>query len=61
MAVDFEVYYLRNFIFEFSINYNWSRSQLYFLKKKVGHGRFEHRYMENWMDRAHGLWEIESE
>jgi len=22
--------------------------------EKIGHSRFEHEYIENWMDRAHG-------
>jgi len=27
------------------------------LRERVGCGRFEHRHMKNWMDRAYKLWE----
>jgi len=60
-VIDFRIYYLRNFIFGFSVNYDWSRGQLYSLGESVGYNRFEHRYMEDWMDRAYGLWKMESE
>ena len=58
-VIDFGVYYLRNFIFRFPINYNWYRSQLYFLRKRVEHSRFKYEHMENWIDRAYRLWEME--
>jgi len=61
MVIDFGVHYSRNFIFGFLVNYQWSRGQLCSLRKRVGCGRFEHGHMENWIDRAHGLWEIEGE
>ena len=61
MVIDFGVHYSRNFIFGFPINYDWSGGQLYSLRESVGCGRFEHGHMENWIDRAHGLWEIEGE
>ena len=48
-------------IFRFPINYNWSGGWLYFLGEGVGHGRFEHGHMENWVNRVHGLWKMESE
>jgi len=54
-AINFRIHYLRNFIFRFPINYDWSRGWLYSLGESVGCGRFEHGYMENWMNRAHGL------
>jgi len=60
-AINFRIHYLRNFIFRFPVNYNWSRSWLYFLRKSVRHGGFEHRHMENWVNRIHGLWKTESE
>ena len=60
-VINFGVYYLRNFIFRFSINYYWSRSQLYSFRERVGHNRFKHKHMENWMDRAYRLWETENE
>jgi len=31
------------------------------LGEKAGYGRFEHGHIENWIDRVHKLWEIESE
>jgi len=61
LAIDFKIHYLRNFIFGFSINYDWSGGQLYSLRENVGYGGFKHRHMENWMNRVHGLWKIESE
>ena len=30
-----------------------------FLGERVGHGRFEHGHIENWMNRVHGLWKAE--
>ena len=60
-AIDFRVYYLRNFIFRFPINYDWSGGQLYSLRENVGYGRFKHRHIEDWMDRVHELWKMESE
>jgi len=45
----------------FPINYNWSREQLCSLKERVGHNRFKHGHMENWMNRAYGLWKMEGE
>ena len=61
LAIDFRVYYPRNFIFGFPINYNWSRGQLCSLREGIGCGRFEHGYIKNWMNRVHGLWKTESE
>jgi len=61
LAIYFRIHYLRNFIFGFSINYDWSRGWLYSLRESVGHGRFKHGHMEDWMDRVHGLWKTESE
>jgi len=61
LAINFGVYYPRNFIFRFPIDYNWSRGQLCSLKKRVGCSGFEHGHMENWMDRMHRLWKIEGE
>ena len=58
LVIDFGVYYLRNLILGFSISYNWYRSQLYFLWKRVRHGRFEHGHMENQVNRVHRLWEM---
>ena len=57
--INFRIHYLRNFIFGFPINYNWSGSQLYSLGESVEHGRFEHGHMENWVNRVHGLWKTE--
>jgi len=61
LAINFRIQYLRNFIFGFPINYDWSRSQLYSLGESVGCGRFEYGHIEDWMDRVHGLWKMESE
>ena len=61
MAIDFRIYYLRNFIFEFPITYDWSGGQLYSFGESVGYGRFEHGHMKDWMNRAHKLWKLESE
>ena len=58
-VIDFRVYYPRNFIFGFSINYNWSRNWLFSLRKRVGHGKFKYRHMEDWMNKTHGLWKME--
>jgi len=60
-VIDFRVHYPRNFIFWFSVNYDWSRYWLYSLGESVGHSRFEHGHMEYRMNRAYGLWKIESE
>jgi len=60
-VIDFRIHYLRNFIFGFPINYDWSGDWLYSLGESVGCGRFEHGYIENWMNRVHGLWKMESE
>jgi len=59
-AINFRVYYLRNSIFRFSINYDWSRGQLYSLRESVGHGGFKHGHIEYWMNRVHRLWKTES-
>jgi len=61
LAIDFRIHYPRNFIFRFSINYDWSGGQLYFLGESVGCGRFEHGHIEDWINRVHGLWKMESE
>jgi len=61
LAIDFRIHYPRNFIFGFPINYDWSRDQLYSLRESVGHGRFEHGHMEDWVNRVHRLWKMESE
>ena len=47
LAINFRIHYLRNFIFRFPINYNWSRGQLYSLRESVEYSRFEHRYIED--------------
>ena len=60
LVIDFRIYYPRNFIFGFSVNYDWSRGQLYSLGESVGSGRFQHEHMEDWVDRAHGLRKTES-
>ena len=52
-AINFRVHYLRNFIFGFPVNYDWSGGQLYSLGESVGHGRFKHGHMEYGMNRAH--------
>ena len=36
MVIDFRIYYPRNFIFRFPINYDWSGGQLYSLGEGVG-------------------------
>jgi len=59
LKIDFGVHYLRNFVFEFPVNYNWSGGQLYSLGERVEYNRYEH--MENWMDRVHRLWKMEDE
>jgi len=61
LAIDFRIYYPRNFIFRFPINYDWSGSRLYSLGENVGYGGFEHGHMEDWVNRAHRLWKTESE
>ena len=38
-----------------------SRGRLYSLGESVGCGGFKHRHMEDWMNRAHGLWKTEGE
>jgi len=60
-VVDFRIYYPRNFIFRFPINYNWSGGWLYSLRESVGHSGFEHGYMEDWVNRVYELWKMESE
>jgi len=60
-VIDFRIKYPRNFIFRFSVNYDWSRGQLYSLGESVEYGRFKYGHMEDWMNRAHGLWKTESE
>ena len=60
-VINFRIYYPRNFIFRFPINYDWSGGQLYSPEESIGCGEFKHGYMEDWMDRAHGLWKTESE
>jgi len=55
MPIDFRVHYLKNFILRFPVNYNWYGGQLYSLRERVGHGRFEHGHIENWMDRMHRI------
>jgi len=60
-VINFRIHYPRNFIFGFSINYNWSRNQLYSLGERVGCGGFEYEYIENWVNRAYGLWKTENE
>jgi len=32
---------------------------LYSLGESVGHGGLEHGHIEDWMNRAHGLWKME--
>ena len=59
--IDFGVHYLRNFVFRFFVNYNWSRDQLCFLGERVEYGRFEHDHMENWIDKVYEFWETEGE
>ena len=61
MAINFRIYYPRNFIFRFFVNYDWSGGQLYSLRESVGYDRFEHGHIEDWIDRAHGLRKTESE
>jgi len=61
VVINFRIYYLRNFIFGFPVNYDWSRDRLYSLGESVGHGGFKHRHMEDWVNRAHRLWKMESE
>jgi len=34
---------------------------LYSLRESVGCGGFKHGHIEDWMNRAHGLWKMESE
>jgi len=34
---------------------------LYSLRESVGHGRFEHGHMEDWMNRVHRLWKVKDE
>ena len=46
LAINFRVHYLRNFIFRFSINYDWSRDWLYSLRESVRCGRFKHGHIE---------------
>ena len=53
LAIYFRVYYSRNFIFRFPINYNWNRGWLCSLGEKIRHGGFKCEHMENWMNRAH--------
>jgi len=60
-VIHFGIHYPRNFIFRFPVNYDWSRGWLYSLGEGVGCGRFKHGHMEDWMNRAHGLWKTESE
>ena len=60
-AINFKIYYLRNFIFRFPINYDWSGGWLYSLRESVGCGRFKYGHMEDCMNRVHGLWKTESE
>ena len=59
--IDFRIYYPRNFIFGFSVSYNWSRDWLYALGESVGYDGFKHGHMEDWMNRTYGLWKAESE
>ena len=61
LAIDFRVHYLRNFIFRFPINYDWSRGWLYSFGESVECGGFKYGHMEDWMNRAHRLWKTESE
>jgi len=46
-AIDFRVHYLRNFIFRFSVNYNWSGNWLYSFGENVGCSRFEHGHIKD--------------
>ena len=55
LAINFGVYYLRDLILEFTVNYNWCRVQLSSLEEKIGCSKFQYRYMENWIDRVHRL------
>jgi len=34
---------------------------LYSLRESVGCGRFEYGHMEDWINRVHRLWKLESE
>jgi len=38
---------MRNFIFRFSVDYNWSEGWLCSLREGIGHSRFKHGHMEN--------------
>ena len=60
-VINFKIHYLRNFIFGFPINYNWSRGWLYSLRKSVRCSGFEHGHMEDWINRAYRLWKMEGE
>ena len=35
--------------------------RLYSLRESVGCGRFEYGHMEDWINRVHRLWKLESE
>ena len=61
LAINFRIHYLRNFIFGFSVNYDQSGGQLYSLGESIGCNRFKHGHMEDWINRAYGLWKMESE
>ena len=52
LVINFRVYYPRNFIFGFPVNYNWSRGWLCPLGESIKHSRFEHGHMENWMNNS---------
>ena len=55
LVINFRIYYLRNFIFGFPVNYDWSGSWLYSLGESVGCGGFEHGHIEDWMNRVYRL------
>ena len=61
MTINFRVYYPKNSIFRFLVNYNWSESLLYSLRESIGYSGFKHEHMEDWVNRAHKLWETKDE
>ena len=50
-----------NFIFEFTLNFDWRRRRLSAVWDFVGDCRFKHRDMKDWMNTMDGVREMEGE
>ena len=59
LAINFRIHYLRNFIFEFPVNYDWNRGQLYSLRESVEHSGFEHEHIKDQVNRVYRFWKVE--